>query len=685
MSKISLGQLDLVALQQYFEIVAGFRKKDDKAIDVQYVGEYEHPTVDDTDNPVETEKTRVMAHQIAMAVDKVYRDENDVITIPERNTVQNALMLDGVPAAAFLKTEDSEEILTDVNQATHFISDDIRNLKDELYQLKNQLIKTGAIKDSAVYNGFIDSFIESNPKHEHKIYARLTASTDGVNNIINVDSSANFTAGELIVLDDGKEGYGIYKIAEIADGNTLTLDREFMDITGHTVPVIADFSKACIKKSLGVGQNGKFVFGCDPLEGFVITDTNKYIVKDGVDRVKVFELDHMGHGFGTEIKIPSSLKNNIISGVKVSLAVKGDPGAIMGMFYKIDPSTNLPDTKNPIGKTSTITPMMASGWFNDFDMQLINEMEVQPGEKYIFVLVTISGGDEDNKWYIGGFNDDECLEDVHNDCYILSNDLLYVSLEDKDMFLILSTKTKTESKFRKLNYGLYTCEFDVYQSLANRVRIELCVNQEGLFKVKDDNIVSLAKARTNAIDLETRNPKVETVVREPIFNVGDAFVIGTQIGEVAYVGNNNSSLVPYNDMYVQSNADVYRVGYEIQIIASNKILAQNVGGAVAAYEDATIYDNSNKEYVKFAGVVPGRDIIRPDKSSDRLLFECDFVDKLNADERKLKSFNHIEVQVRWFSNVSNATIQTNEELEGAIFDIAVSVDQAYTRSENEVE
>ena len=36
MSKISLGQLDLLALQQYLEIVVGFRKKDDKAIAFLY-------------------------------------------------------------------------------------------------------------------------------------------------------------------------------------------------------------------------------------------------------------------------------------------------------------------------------------------------------------------------------------------------------------------------------------------------------------------------------------------------------------------------------------------------------------------------------------------------------------------------------------------------------------------------
>jgi hypothetical protein len=244
------------------------------------------------------------------------------------------------------------------------------------------------------------------------------------------------------------------------------------------------------------------------------------------------------------------------------------------------------------------------------------------------------------------------------------------------MFLLLTTKKVEESEFKKLNYGLYTCNFDVYQSLANRIRVELCINQEGLFKVKDNNVVSLAKAKTNEIDIESRSPKS---FKDKVFNGGDQVVIGKQIGTISSVGNNNSNIIPSSDIYVQSNAEVYRVGYEVQVIASNKVLEPTMYGAKERYEDAEVYP------LKLVGVVPGRDMIRPDKSSDRLIFEAEFYNQDDLDDIKLKSFNHIEVQIRWFGHVDNNVIQANEELEGAIFDIAVSVDQAYTKSEDEVE
>ena len=700
MSKISLGQLDLLALQQYFEIVAGFRKKDDKAIDVQYVGEYEHATVNDLDSPTETEKSPVEAYQVAMAaLDDLgfpisYKDENDIITIPERQTVLNSLMLDGIPAAEFLRRVESDTILTDVNQATYNMSDDIRNLKDELYQLKNQLIKAGTIKDSNVYNGFIDAFIETSPKHMVDTGVIVT-SVSGYS--VYVESLGDLITGEIIVLQNG-EYYNIQKISYFNGPNEIVLCKPGTKQQEEEEPEIY-FSGSImqpeaqqgttIKRSLGKSSNGKFMFGCEPKDGRVVTEQSKYIVKDGVERVKVFELDHSGSGFGTEIKIPSSLQNNIISKVHVSLAVKGDPGDIKGEFYKIDPVTNLPKYTNngqqlalPDFVTKSVSPMAASGWFNDFELELTNEMIVQPGEKYIFVLTRAGQSnenvviDENNKWYIGGFNDDECLDDVHNDCYIKSLGRLYVSPEDTDMFLLLTTKKVEASEFKKLNYGLYTCNFDVYQSLANRIRVELCINQEGLFKVKDNNTVSLAKAKTNEIDIESRSPKS---FKDKVFDGGDQVVIGKQIGTVSSVGNNNSNIIPSSDIYVQNNAEVYRVGYEVQVIASNKVLEPTMYGAMERYEDAEVYP------LKLVGVVPGRDMMRPDKSSDRLIFEAEFYNQNDLDDIKLKSFNHIEVQIRWFGHVDNNVIQANEELEGAIFDIAVSVDRAYTKSEDEVE
>ena len=317
--------------------------------------------------------------------------------------------------------------------------------------------------------------------------------------------------------------------------------------------------------------------------------------------------------------------------------------------------------------------MEASGWFNNFSVALPNELPVQPGERYILIFEAGLACSEDDKWLIGGFTDADCADDVHNDSYIQSNDMLYKSAEEKDMFLTLTTKQMTETNIKKLSYGLYTCDFDVYNSVANRLRVELCINKEGLFKVKENISTNLANGKVTEIPLDTQG---NTVFRDLVFAKDDNVVIGKEIGMVSSVGNNNNNIIPQQDMYIVPKSDVYRVGYELQAIVSNKVLDPTATGVVERYEDAEIYP------LKLVGVVPGRDLLRPDQSSDRLIFECEFYDQNDLDNIKLLSFNHIQLQVRWFSNVDNNIIQMNESLEGAILDITASVDQAYTTNPN---
>jgi hypothetical protein len=667
MSKISLGQLDLLALQQYLEIVVGFRKKDDKALDVTNVGTYMHPTIDDTDDASETEISPVLANQVAMAALDEYglpiavTDGDGVIIIPERQTVVNALKLGGVDAADFLKKVESDAILTDVNNATYNMSDDIRNLKDELYQLKNQLIKSGSIKDPNVYNGYIDAFIESKNTHTDNTGVRVEMISG---NTAYVESVANLRIGDIVVFENNGE-FNIQKIMTIGY-NEFDVDLEWEGSSGP----LAAHQGSFVRKSLGISKNGKFVFGCKPENGRVATRDLQFIVKDGIERVKVFELDHAGHGYGTEIKIPASLQDNVITKIEVSLAIKGNPGEIQGVFWKYD--EDMLSYVETDYRTRGISPLEASGWFNNFVADMVTEMPVQPGERYILIMECTSGSDED-KWFIGGFNDDECADDVHNDSYIQSNNLLYKSVEDKDMFLILNTKKMAESEIKRLPYGLYTCDFDVRRSLANRIRVELCINQEGLFKVADNLATNLATGRVSEIPLDVKG---NTIFREDIFKTGDAFVIGNEIGEISSVGFNNNNVIPRQDMYIKRSADVYRVGYEIQAIVSNKVMDPTVTGVVERYENAEIYP------LKLVGVVPGRDIIRPDQSSDRLLFEAEFYDQDDPNNIKLMSFDHIQLQIRWYSNVDSNTLQANDALEGAIFDVTVSVDQAYTTNPN---
>ena len=717
MSKISLGQIDLMALQQYLEIVVGFRKQNDKAYDVHQVGEYRQSKTDEK-QPVlanQTAMTIIDKDNFPMAIDYSKNIEEDSVLqeikqlldkivadkyIPERQTILNALMLGGVPADQFLKRVEKDTILTDVNDATYNVSEDIRNLKDELYQLKNQVIKAGVIKDSPVYNGFIDAFLESNPKHIDNTGIRVKE-YDLDNNFMSTYENASgilYPEDIVVIIHKDKESkdtkYSIQKIKNI-DGSEMlrsgTSDIIFYkdneeDVHGNTwISPTVKFDKApgedtYIYKSLGVSENGKFIFGYKPLEQQVQGDERLIIMKDGINRISVFSLEHRGHGFGTVISVPASLLNNVINSVEVSLSVSGSPnGSIRGYFYNlnnidINAIGSASSLGEPVAETLSINVAEVSYSFNNITMGLRRPLKVTPGDQLLFVLNAEGDGvDSTSTWNIGGYVEDNCTMDVHKDNYIINNqtnaygigntEAIYRTVENTDMYLAFNVRELIPSEIQRTSCGLYSCEFDTHFSKANRVRVELIVNKEGQFKVNSaDNIVNrIAEGGRTQIPLVSQSKKA---YKKSIFDTYETAIIGRNVFQVCDISTTNDKITAMRDVEVIPQADVYRMGYKVY--------------ALAKYKEESGYEKKDVFELEFKGVVPGRDTLRPHESSDRLIFEAEFEDKTGKSGIKLLSFDSIQIQVLWTSNVGDSTIGANEELEGSLFDIVVSTDYAYT-------
>ncbi len=715
MSKISLGQIDLMALQQYLEIVVGFRKQNDKAHDVHQVGEYRQSKTDEK-QPVlanQTAMTIIDKDSFPMAIDYSKNVEEDSVLqriqelvneavgdkyIPERQTILNALMLGGVPADQFLKRVEKDTILTDVNDATYNVSEDIRNLKDELYQLKNQVIKAGVIKDSPVYNGFIDAFLESNPKHIDNTGLRVQAYDSNNHAVSTYENVSGILYPEdiVVVIHKDKESkdtkYSVQKIKNIDGSEVLrsgasvisfykdneedVLENTWVSPTGEFDIVTGE--DTYIYKSLGVSENGKFIFGYEPLEQQVQGDERLIIMKDGIDRISVFSLEHRGHGFGTVISIPASLLNNVINSVEVSLSVSGSPnGSIRGYFYNlnnidINAIGSASSLGEPVAETLSINVAEVSHSFNNITMSLRRPLKVAPGDQLLFVLNAEGDGvDSTSTWNIGGYVEDNCTMEVHKDNYIINNqtnaygigntEAIYRTVENTDMYLAFNVRELIPAEIQRTSCGLYSCEFDTHFSKANRVRVELIVNKEGQFKVNSaDNIVNrIAEGGRTQIPLVSQSKKT---YKESIFDIYETAIIGKNVFQVHDISTTNDKITAMRNVEVIPQADVYRMGYKVY--------------ALARYEEESGYEEKDFFELEFKGVVPGRDTLRPHESSDRLIFEAEFKD--NEGGIKLKSFDSVQIQVLWTSNVGDFTIGANEELEGSLFDIVVSTDYAYT-------
>ena len=148
---ISLGQLDLEALKNYLKIVQGFRTVNDPSKDTEYVDGIEASLI-----------------AIAALIDgQLLKDElgND-----RRDVVNNALNLlrineEGdqsvISANEVITKTESEELQNVAVQASRSTANDMRSLRNEMYRLKRDMIRTGAMAYDPVYDGFIDPFINN--------------------------------------------------------------------------------------------------------------------------------------------------------------------------------------------------------------------------------------------------------------------------------------------------------------------------------------------------------------------------------------------------------------------------------------------------------------------------------------------------------------------------------------------
>lgn len=132
--------------------------KELKAKDIEKVTQIKHPTTGAITQPgiKDPSLIAVCANQ-----------KNNDNTI-DRTTIRNSLNLDGKPASDFLLQEDKEAINAVVDLVNQAHSLEIQLLRDELYHMKTELVRTGHMEDTSVANGFIDGFKKGNLKYNDK-------------------------------------------------------------------------------------------------------------------------------------------------------------------------------------------------------------------------------------------------------------------------------------------------------------------------------------------------------------------------------------------------------------------------------------------------------------------------------------------------------------------------------------
>lgn len=94
-----------------------------------------------------------------------------------RETILNALNLGGFPSTDFVMKKEGDEIVLSTNQIKKYYNQEIASLRDELYQLRNELAQDGLAMKYKPYQGYYDTFRAREPIYEADVFATIAYDT----------------------------------------------------------------------------------------------------------------------------------------------------------------------------------------------------------------------------------------------------------------------------------------------------------------------------------------------------------------------------------------------------------------------------------------------------------------------------------------------------------------------------
>lgn len=443
--KISLGQLDLEALKNYLKIVQGFRTVHDPSGDTEHVA------------GVPSEHVAIVPFISEEILNEVGRSIVDkALSLARVNEMDGTLEV--ISSDNLLTLEEGQELQRTAIGAARNTSDDMRSLRNEMYHLKRDMIRSGSTAYDPVYNGFIDPFING---LDLQTMDSLTVESAEIR-------SVNIFGGNV-------SGYDIGQYAALLNQGELNSIELITNKQGMNIEFQNNISNTNeVAKSFGLYDKGRFIFASLG-GGTANVDQVNMIYKDGPDRVKVAELnqDNGIVGFASTIVVPAELDENYLREISVSLRKIGNPGSCYIELYDYNTDNLYGD---PIAVSNYLNAGKASDIWATHRFTFDNEIFLEKGHIYL-LLIKAGATNRQNMWTIGGFAE-QCNHSIHQDTYLYTTESKFqkegpdlITNQVYDMFMGLYT---TETKQTKLNYtqrGLYTGTFDLEHSKASRVRV----------------------------------------------------------------------------------------------------------------------------------------------------------------------------------------------------------------------
>lgn len=696
-NKISLAQIDVDALSDYIVDKKKLVYRNDKDAE----GEVD-PSIVASNLAQDVEKVAgINAANIATAVDKNHRD-----------TVQKAVsLLDNEGNehlfGDFMTVSQGDSLCVKYLRTRQQYGDEIQNITDELYTLRQELAKGGFIEDRGEYEGYIDTFRKNAPKHISEL---LTIATPGEeNNQLFIEDASVFNALDVydyIVLKNAPlQKFDIRQIAKKDETRRVL-------ILGDAVrpEVLAADDGIEVYLSQGINDEGMFKFAKEA--ELAMGDENHTGLSDDTYK-RMLHVRKPNYGFGYSFRIPEE-KQGFVTSFEICAKAYGTPGSMI--CYLID-ARDLNNFHNPAQAESNYLTAKAahSDDFHFFAASKPLTLSSSYGRRYIkfdfrqnddtYPLMT---QDEDEAIrYIAIIECLDCDDDNYYDIQFLQhrnsegqlgdlelNNTTYnyirqadgstkkaLTTDDTinatDLYYHIITRSIIEHEVDPEKEGLYS--FHVHtKDVTHKACIMLRIKKEGAYvantesnKQKFYNVEQILLQNSdpdNGIKsitelwldqsiykpLELRNTDLDISQPVPV-------IIGNNITTLA--GKSETAITVNDPTIIKNNDAVYRAGYYVSLKARWTGIKNGI--------------DFKTPYKHF--VLPLTEVFKDFHTNDktasaRLIFESN----LYSSEADAADYNDFIVQIYWTNHDMNTDYKEVKRSQmGAIKDLVVSFNQGY--------
>lgn len=234
----------------------------------------------------------------------------------DRETVQNALKLNGVSADGYVTKEQGDKFLQVSTDLSEIVSSEIRNLRDELYQLYAELSKKGFIDNTMKYEGFVESFKRGNVLFEDYICGISSAAAGRTKDlyIADIEKKHYFEKGKKFVI----------KISDTGDEQVVTstgINAAGKVTFEPAVNNLNTISKVGLFKTNGEYNNNTFSFS--NIKKAVSEQLERYYTQSDDTDTKYLTIKRANTGYAITFKVPRNIKSELgIAGALSQFAVR---------------------------------------------------------------------------------------------------------------------------------------------------------------------------------------------------------------------------------------------------------------------------------------------------------------------------------------------------------------------------